>query len=113
MANNNDVNANVHINDDVVTIPRAEYEKLLSAVQTFRSMFSLYHTTWSEDNWGLKLFAGNKYQRALLKSVFEEEVDNDALFQNLMETCTPKESWEDTFYMYSRSNDSDRSSDSE
>ena len=106
MANNNDVNY------DIVTIPRAEYEKLLSTVQTFRSMFSLYHNTWSDDNWGLKFFAGNKHQRALLKSIFEEEVDNDALFQNLMETCTPKESWEGTFYMYSRPNDSTESSDS-
>lgn len=111
MANNN--GANVHFNDDVVTIPRAEYEKLLRTVQTFRSMFSLYHTTWSEDNWGLRFFAGNKYQRALLKSIFEEEVDDDALFQKLMETCTPKEPWEDIFYMYSRPYNSGRSSDSE
>ena len=110
--NSNDVNANVHINEDVVIIPRAEYEKLLSDVQTFRSMFSLNYSAWS-NSWGLKFFAGNKHQRALLKSIFEEEVDDDALFQNLMETCTPKESWEDTIYMYSRAYDSDRNPDSE
>lgn len=99
--------------NDVVTIPRAEYERLLSAVQTFRSMFSLYHTTWSEDNWGLKFSANNKYQKDLLKSILKEEVNDDALFYELMELYIPKKYWECDFYMYSRPNDSTWSSDSE
>jgi hypothetical protein len=76
-------------------------------------MFSLYHTTWSEDNWGLKLSANNKYQKELLKSIFKEEVNDDELFHELMELYIPNKSWEDTFYMYSRPNDSTGSSDSE
>lgn len=99
--------------NDVVTIPRAEYERLLSTVQTFRSMFSLYHTTWSEDTWGLKFSANNRYQKELLKSILKEEVNDDALFHELMELYIPKKYWECDFYMYSQSNDSTWSSDSE
>ena len=98
---------------NTITLSLDEYERLLDELHTFRSMFSLYYSTWCGDRYGLMISAGNRYQKNLLKKIFEEEIDDDEQFEKIMETYTPKTSWENSIYMYFRDADTTGSDTSE
>lgn len=98
---------------NVVVLSLDEYVHLLNELRTFRSMFSLYHSAWCRDRYGLTLSASNQYQKNLLKKIFEEEIDDDEQFEKIMETYTPETSWENSICMYSGDADTTGSDTSE
>lgn len=97
---------------NTITLSLDEYERLLDELHTFRSMFSLHNATWLKDRYGLTISASNRYQKNLLKKIFEEETD-DEQFEKIMETYTPETSWESSIYMYFRDADTTGSDTSE
>ena len=98
---------------NTITLSLDEYERLLDELHTFRSMFSLHYSTWLNGRYGLTISASNRYQKNLLKKIFEEEIDDDEQFEKIMETYTPETSWENSICMYSGDADTAGSDTSE